>query len=474
MHLPAVLTPLALLLAYAAGAALFRSFGGGIAVAAAQTGLLGFSRSGTGAFDFLGLPPSAARVLVTPALLALVFSFTAVGRRRDVLAIAAASLALAVIHPTYAFFVAVPLVGFLVARVLLATSRWREALRLSAALPAVGVPAGLYALWLSPIVSKTVSHNPDAAERARGIAHYGGQVDVIGGALRLAPETISRGGAVVVAGLLAVPFAALAAPRRWAAYVLGGSFAILGLVLLPWTFDHLADAVSLSQARRLIAFLPIPFALAGVASLLGRLRIAGCLVAFGVAGALQLAYRGEFSYVLVVGGPTWPVWVALAGSALGLVAGIVLRREIRDGGPAWTVAVALALVAPVAAAGFAYLKQERPDRYRLTPGLVEALRTKVHARDVVFSDLATSYRIAAYAPVYIAAAPPAHVANTKENRPEARRLDVIKFLRTGSLSIPRRYGARWIVVARRSYDLELRLPRAYEDSRYVLYRLSGS
>src|SRR5439155_19125234 len=150
------------------------------------------------------------------------------GRRREVLSVAAASLALAVVHPTYAFFVAVPLVGYLVARVLLATSRWREALRLTSALPAIGLPAGLYALWLSPIVSKTVSHDPDAAERARGIAHYGGQVDVIGGALRLAPETISRGGAVVVAGLLAVLFAALAAPRRWAAYVLGGSFAILG------------------------------------------------------------------------------------------------------------------------------------------------------------------------------------------------------------------------------------------------------
>ena len=473
-HLPAILTPLALLLAYAAGAALFRSFGGGIAVAAGQAGLLGFSRSGTGAFDFLALPPSAARSLITPALLTLVFSFASGGRRREVLSVAAASLALAVVHPTYAFFVAVPLVGYLVARVLLATSRWREALRLTSALPAIGLPAGLYALWLSPIVSKTVSHDPDAAERTREVAHYAGQVDLIGGSLRLAPETIARGGAVVVAGLLAVPFAALAAPRRWAAYVLGGSLTILGLVLLPWTFDHLADAVSLSQARRLIAFLPIPFALAGAASLLGRLRLAGCLAAVGVGGALQLAYPGEFSYVLVVGGPTWPVWVALAGSAVGLVAGIVLRREMRDGGPIWTAAVALALMAPIAAAGFAYLKQERPDRYRLTPGLVDALRTEVPPRDVVFSDLATSYRIAAYAPVYVAAAPPAHVADTKENRPEARRLDVIKFLRTGSLSIPRRYGARWIVVARRSYDLDLRLPRAYEDSRYVLYRLSGS
>ena len=117
MHLPAILTPLAVVLAYAAGAALFRSPGAGVATAAAQVGLLGFSRAGTGSFDFLALPPTVARALIAPALLALVFSFVGGGRKRQVLSIAAASLALALVHPTYAFFVAVPLVGFLVARV---------------------------------------------------------------------------------------------------------------------------------------------------------------------------------------------------------------------------------------------------------------------------------------------------------------------------------------------------------------------
>ena len=76
------------------------------------------------------------------------------------LSIAAASLALALVHPTYAFFVAVPLAGFLAARVVLATSRWPEAVRVAAALPAVLLPAGLYALWLKPIVDQTVSHGP--------------------------------------------------------------------------------------------------------------------------------------------------------------------------------------------------------------------------------------------------------------------------------------------------------------------------
>jgi len=471
LHMPAILTPLAVVLAYAAGAALFRSYGGGVATAAAQVGLLGFSRAGTGSFDFLALPPTVARALIAPALLALVFSLAAGGRRRQVLSIAAASTALALAHPTYAFFAAVPLAGFLVARIALAPRLWREALRLAAALPAVLVPAGLYALWLKPIVDKTVSHQPDAVERRRAITHYAGQIDVVHGLLRLAPETISRGGAIAVAGLIAIPVAALAGRQRWAAYVLGASLAVLALVLVPWAFDHLSNAVSVSQARRLAAFLPIPFAVAGAASLLGRFRLAACLAAFGVGGLLQLVYPGEFSYFLVVGGPVWPVWLAFAGAGIGLVAAAIVRRSVPEGEPIWTAAVALSLVAPVGFAGLAYLKRVEPDRFRLTPGLVHALRTEVPARDVVFSDLETSYRIEAYAPVYVSAAPPAHVADTKDNYPNERRDDVIRFLRTGSLSVPRRYHAQWIVVARRRFDLHLPLPKAYEDSRFVLYRV---
>ncbi len=473
-HAPAVLTPLALVLAYAAGAAVFRSYGGGIAVAGAQAGLLGFSRAGTGSFDFLALPPAVARALLAPALLALVFSLAAGGHRRHLLSIAAASLGLAIVHPTYAFFVALPLAGFLLARLALAPHRWREALRIAATLPAVLLPAGLYALWLRPIVDKTVSHDPNAAERARGVIHYAGQIDVVGGSFRLSPDLISRGGAVTVAGLLAIPLAGLAGGRRWAAYVLGASLAILPVVLLPFAFTELSDAVSLSQSRRLIAFLPIPFAVAGVASLLGRLRLAGCLAAFAAGGALQLLYPGEFTYRLILGGPAWTVWVAIAGAAAALIASAVVRKTLVHSGPAWTAAVALAFVVPIAGAGFINLRRDEPAPIQLTPGLVHALRTDVGKRDVVFSDLATSYRIAAYAPVYVAAAPPAHVADTEDNRPYERRMDVIEFFRTGDLAIPRRYRAGWIVVARRRFKLELPMRPVYEDERFALFRLRAN
>jgi hypothetical protein len=108
---------------------------------------------------------------------------------------------------------------------------------------------------------------PSAEQKARDLAHYAGYFDGTGPLLRLAPEAIARGGPAVVAALLVIPLAALAGRRLWAAYVLGAALAVLGVLLTPFVFSTFADAVSLSQARRLVAFLPLPFALAGAATL---------------------------------------------------------------------------------------------------------------------------------------------------------------------------------------------------------------
>ena len=78
----------------------------------------------------------------------------------------AGALALAVIHPTYAIFVCVPLAGFALARLLLAPGD-REGLgRLGVALGAIAVPSGLFFAWLLPVVRDTGSYRPGAEERA--------------------------------------------------------------------------------------------------------------------------------------------------------------------------------------------------------------------------------------------------------------------------------------------------------------------
>jgi hypothetical protein len=465
-HLAAVLTPAALLVAYGAGAALFRSWGGGVAVAIAQAAQLGFARAGTGSFGFLALPASVGRVLLAPALLALVFAAMRSDAPRTLFAsVAAAGLALAVVHPTYVLFVALVLAGYLAVR---------PRRRLAAALAAVAVPAGLFLLWLLPVVRDTIPHLPSATERARDFARYAAQLDGDPESFRLAPRTISRGGAAAVAALLVIPLAAFAR-RRVAAFVLGGSLAVLVVLLVPALFTQLADVVSLSQGRRLAQFLPLPFALAAAALLAGRLRLAGVAIGLGLGIGLQLAYPGSFNYG-GGDGPAYPVWIALIGGALAVLL-LLWRRPTVGAEPAWGAAVIAAFALPIAVAGLADVQTDAPaDRYALTPGLVAELR-RLPDGDVIFAPLEASYRVAAYAPVYVAAAPPAHVARTTANRPYERRADVVRFFREGDPAILTRYGADWLLVDRtRRYpeSVVAGLGLAYEDGRYSLYRVSPS
>jgi hypothetical protein len=279
---------------------------------------------------------------------------------------------------------------------------------------------------------------------------------------------------VAVLALLAVPLALLAARRRWAAFVLGGSLAVLALMLIPQLFTHFADAVSISQARRAAGFVPFAFAVAGGAAVLARVLSIGALpLGLGAGIAFQLAYPGDFGYALDQGGPAIATWIALFGAAAALVAGIFLPRRLAERDRVGAVAAVTAVLAvlPVALHGFTHWDERPATGKELTPGLVRALRTEVPKRAVVFSDDETSYRIAAFAPVYVAIAPPGHVADTKANRPFERRDDARSFFRTGDLAIPRRYGAGWVVVDRARSKLELRLPQTYADAQYVLYRL---
>ena len=470
LHEASVLAPLAILVVYEAGSALFRSAWGGAAALAAQLALSAFAPGHGGTFVALALPSTAARLLLVPALLTLVFMYIDGPGPRLAASTAAAALTLALIHPTYAAFLLIPLGGYWVARVLIART---DGVRIGTALAAAALPAAAVALWLLPLAHDAKSHNPSAAELQRGIVHYRTYLDIsASGHYRLAPEVFARGGAVAVAALVLIPLAAFAARRRWAALVLGGSLVILALTLVGPLFSHFADLVSLSQARRVAGFLPYAFAFAGGAAVLTRLLGAAVLPAALAAGALmQFAFPGQFGYRLGSGGPEWAAWVAAVGGAAALVVaifrgrGTAFEREDRV-----TALAAVLFTLPVAIHGFLHWTPHSHGQ-PLTPGLRAALNDRVPRGDVVFSDLETSYRLAAYAPLYIAAAPPAHVADTNANHPYERRRDVLRFFHKGSLAIPRRYGAHWIVIDRKRFDLKLRLPRVYADRRYVLYRL---
>ena len=466
--LPAVLAPVAVLVAYEAGWALFRRPWAAGAAAAASVATICFAPGQGGSYVFLSLPATSARQLLVPAALALALESIRAPTRGVLVSTAAAGFVLAVVHPTYAIFLWAPFGGFLAVRWLWA----RRDVRAGAlALGALVVPAALFMLWLLPVVNDTRSVSPDASEVHRAIEQYRGQLDVRSDtSYSLAAEVFTRSGAVAIAALLLLPLAGLAARRRWAAFVVGGSLAVFALMLVPPLFTALADLVSISQARRAAGFLPFAFAFAGgigvLARALGPVAPPLALVA-GI--VLQLVYPGSFEYFLEDTAPAWITWIAVAGAVLALVVGLVRRRPALE--RAAPLAAALFLL-PVVVAGLLDWSRPatRPIAF-LSPGLVAAVRDEVDAGAVVYSDQETSYRLAAYAPVFVAVAPPGHVADTEANRPYARARDARRFQRTGDLSIPRSYGAEYLAVDRlrggRSFDL----PVVYRDARFTLYRL---
>jgi hypothetical protein len=424
LHLSAVLVPLALVLAYAAGIALFGSWVGGAATAAAQAAVINLAGTQVTSFRLLALPVAASLLLLVPAVLALTFSFLAERRRAHLISLGAASLALAVVHPTYLLFSALVLGGFAGVRLAFVRDRG-EARALGLAAAAIVVPAGSYLVWLLPTAAATSAHTPGARERAHELFYYSDRVDVVGDGFRLAPDLLISGGAGAVAGLLVIPLAALAWRRRWGAFVLGGSLIVLTAALVPTLFVGLADLVSLSQALRIRYFLPLAFALAGAALLASK-----------------------------------------ALSRLGAPRG------------AAALALVLALAVPTVAVRAVQSEGETADD-ALSPVLVETVRANVKPGDVVLSDPVTSYQIAAYAPVYILAAPLAHVAQTASDRPLERIAEVDGFFSSASAVDRRelvdRYDVGWIVVDRArspssaSFD---KVERVFDDGRFALFRVS--
>jgi hypothetical protein len=465
LYLPAILAPLAVLLAYAAGTALFRSWAGGVAAALGQLALVAFAGDGTGRLQFLAQPGGAARLLLISALLALLFAYIAEGGLALLGGVAASGFALAVVHPTYVLFVALPVCGFLLARAIL--SDGSDTRRLVAGLAAVVVPAGLFFAWLVQFLGDTGS---------RPAVRFTQQVEDLGAGLHLRPEQMAWGGGVKVAAFVAVPLALLASGRRWAAYVLGGTAALAVTALVPEVFERVADTVSLAQATRLAGFLPLPFALAGAAALAGRARALGATAALAAGLGFEVAYRHPGT------GAAWAVWLAALAATGGLALFVALRPTLLDDpSPGkWATLAATAFTLPVAVAGFAgYERWDKPDPYGLTPGLTRALDEDIPPLATVLAPSVTSYRIAGYAPVRIVVAPAGHVAFKMEDDYRERfRAARLFFLEPSTTlaqraAILRRYDVGWVVVdkTRGRPSLPPGLKLEYGDERYSLYRV---
>jgi hypothetical protein len=481
LYLPALLVPLALLLAYAAGNAVFRSPFGGIALAAVQMANLGLARreenrAGTGFFETITQPQAASHLLLVTALVALAFAFAVDGGGVVLLCLAAASVALTLVHASYTPFVVLLLLGFVLARLVLVRAWEPLLMRATVSLGAVTAPFVLFLVAFYPVISGSSSVTPSTSLREHELAEWGSLVTNLGPWFGMSPEAVARAGPVVVAGLIAIPFAALASRRLWAAFVLGGSVSVLIVVLMPPFFTILADVLSLSQARRLPEFLPVSFAVVGGCIALSRLRAWGVAIAGAVSVVLVVLFPGEFTWVYENGGPGWAVALAVVGGLGAIVVGV--WRPLWGPEPgSWALAAALVFVVPVAVAGLSRVSKAPLDT-AFTSGIVEAVRADVSANEVLFSDRTTAYRITAYAPVYVNTSAPGHVAEVHANHVLARARDTKRFFGTAPIpdverhAILRRWGADWVLVNKeRSYPQAFldRFPVVYEDGRFVLY-----
>ena len=173
----------------------------------AQLSLTGIAAGHGGSFTSLALPATAARQLLVPALLALFFTHVRRPSHGLLLSTAAAAGGLALVHPTYALFVGVPLVGFALARALLVRGELAPVLT---GLAALAVPTALALAWLRPVVEATTVHNPSGEEVRRAFAQYPGQLAGTTNRYHVAERLFTRSGAVAIAGLVCVPLALFA------------------------------------------------------------------------------------------------------------------------------------------------------------------------------------------------------------------------------------------------------------------------
>jgi hypothetical protein len=479
-HESSLLVPLALLLAFEMGWAVFRSAGLALAVVFGQVAIKCFAPGHAGVYPFLWEPSTVATQLLVPAAVAFFFLFVRRPTRPVGILLAATAACLALVHPTYALFLAIPLGAFVLARALL--TRGSDLRNGLLAFAVFGLPMALAFLWLEPVVQQTIPVSPGPKQLHANLVHY--RHDLVVHSLSrysLQAARIDRNGSIAIAALLLVPLAFFARRRRWSALVLGGAVAVLGIELWPLVFPHFSDAVSLSQSRRASGFIPFAVALAGGAAIVSRFSRTFALLLGLISGIwLQVVYAGDFGLRARATEPAVPVWIALYGGIAALVVGALLawrRRErprpvARQRGIATALAVFL-FALPVVVHGFSYWSpQTAHDDAALTPGLIRFLQRDVPARSVVLADLPTSYRATAFAPVYVVAVTPTHAANTRPNELHKRKLAVLRFLADPTLDVARRWRADYIVLTRaeRVQALERKgLGPVYEDAGFVVF-----
>ena len=288
-------------------------------------------------------------------------------------------------------------------------------------------PPGVFFAWLLPVVRDTASVAPsgerDAArDRATTRGSSTSRRTRATGSRR---RCFGRGGAVAVAAL-----AAAAARRARAAAALGGVRArrlarrLRGDARAACSSCRSrSSSRSRSRAARPASCRSRSRSRAALAVLAGLLRVFVLPLALLAGIAFQLAYPGDFGYRLEHGGPALVTWIAVGrgrgrGRARRSCSGG--GRPLERAGRRWSASPrgSSSSRSPCTRRGTG-ARRTRGARARSRPGSSRRCATRCPSAP---SSTPTSRRATAsraFAPVYVAAAPPGHVADT-EREPAVR------------------------------------------------------
>jgi hypothetical protein len=469
---PAMLLPFSAAAVYSAGRTMFGARAAGAATCLAYLALFAFPNEGVGYFNRLSYPGYICILVFWPLVIERTFAYLRNGGWEPLLTIAATSLIVTAVHGSYAPFMVMLIVAFLVARTIVTRDR-DDLRRLVTVVGALAVPFFLFLIWLYPIADAAASTVANAS------LHFKSLVDRSDGLVNMKPEWLTRGGAATVAALLLVPVASAATRTRAAAFIAGGFALGILTLIVPYFFTPFADIVSISQGRRFIFFLPWAFALTAGALVLARFRYVAVAVALAAGVFLQWAWPGDFNYILIRPGPAWVAWFAAAGAlvALGLGAARKLRLPYGNG---WAVPILVAFVLPIAVDGLGDLKLNRPASAAYGKGFLTAVRKDVDRDDVLLARPRVAYRLSAQAPIYIVAAFGGHGGETVVNQHAERRTDANAFFgpdkTTQELSaILERWDVDWVLVKKDdTYPREFlsQFTPTFENNSFILYPVS--
>lgn len=476
LHISVLLAPLAAVAAYHAGLMVFGSRRLGLAVLAAQLAWAAFPWR-VGGFFRQSYPGFVSVTILFPIALALLFAHL---RRRDphtLAALAVTALLISVLHANYIPLLLIPVGAFLALHAWMERNRGtlRRVIEVGAALV---VPFLLFLPWIWPWASAAGTSLDPAYRRAYAINHFVTLLDLNGDSIRMSADAFLRGGGALVLATGLVPFCVLAIRRRWGAFVVA-SFLTTMVVLLTYPgFRALSELMNIGQSRRLLYFLPVPFAIVGAALVLSRHRAAP-VIAPVLGTVVWLLYPGESSYAMVKPGPGWLAWLSLAALAAGVVFAVVRRLDVNLAPTSLAALTASLAVAPVLAGNaIGELPERQTAAQLLPPGFVDEFNDRVPPGANVFGNPNDMWFLVALSPIDANAVRRGHGGDTTIALLHDRYNDAMSFFYSEpsedeAMNLLEEYEAEWLLVNETDVVPEItsELPLEFRAEGYAVYRV---